>query len=264
MTELPIYQVDAFTRALFGGNPAAVVPLEAWLDDTALQSIAAENNLAETAFFVPAGAAYELRWFTPTVEVRLCGHATLAAAHVLFEELGVAGDAIAFETASGRLGVRRNGERLSLEFPRWHLEPAEAPAALSTGLGAVPAETYIVDTRDNYFVVLDDAAAVAGLSPDFGLLEQLHPAGVIVTAPGEDCDCVCRYFAPSYGIPEDPATGSIHCALAPFWGERLGRSRIRSRQLSCRGAELECEVRDAATVISGSCVKYLEGRIRIA
>lgn len=261
--ELAIYQIDAFTQALFGGNPAAVVPLDAWPDDTLLQSIAAENNLAETAFFVPGGDAWALRWFTPTVEVRLCGHATLAAAFVLFEELGIAGDAVAFDTASGRLGVRRDGGRLSLEFPRWRLERAEAPPALGTGLGATPVETYIVDTRDNWFVVLDDAGAVAELAPDFGLLEQLHPASVIVTAPGEGCDCVCRFFAPSYGIREDPATGSIHCALAPFWAERLGRGRIRSRQLSRRGAELDCEVRDDATVISGHCVKYFEGRIRI-
>lgn len=264
MTELPIYQIDAFTRERFRGNPAAVVPLPSWLDDATLQAIAAENNLAETAFFVPAGAGFELRWFTPTVEVRLCGHATLASAFVLFEELGFEGEEIRFETLSGTLAVRRAGRELSLEFPRWELVPAEPPAALTGGLDTEIAETWIVSTRDNYFVVLGDEDAVASLTPDFRQLEKLHPAGVIVTAEGRDSDCVCRYFAPSYGIAEDSATGSIHCALAPYWAGRLGREAIRSRQLSRRGGELHCLVRGDTTVISGACVKYLEGRIRIS
>jgi PhzF family phenazine biosynthesis protein len=263
MIELPIYQVDAFTSELFGGNPAAVVPLESWLEDTTLQAVAAENNLAETAFLVPSGTGFELRWFTPTVEVRLCGHATLASAFVLFEELGWSADEIRFETQSGTLGVRREGTRLTLQFPVWRLESAEAPAALTAGLGSAPVETFIVDSHDNYFAVYADERGVASITPDFGLLEQLHPAGVIVTAPGRDSDCVCRYFAPSYGIPEDSATGSIHCALAPFWSQRLGLDEIRSRQLSRRGAEFLCSVRGDATLISGHCVKYLEGRIRV-
>ncbi len=263
MTELPIYQIDAFTSELFRGNPAAVVPLESWLDDATLAAVAAENNLSETAFFVPAGSGFELRWFTPTVEVALCGHATLASAFVLFEELGFEGDEIRFETRSGTLGVARDGARLRLEFPRWRVEPAHAPELLTAGLGAPGTECFRVAGVDNYLVVYADEAAVAALAPDFGLLEQLHPAGVIVTAPGRGSDCVCRYFAPSYGVPEDPGTGSIHCALAPFWSARLGRGEIRSRQLSRRGAEFYCAVGDESTSISGSCVKYLEGRIRI-
>lgn len=263
MIELPLYQVDAFTSTLFRGNPAAVVPLEHWLDDATLQAVAAENNLAETAFFVPSGARFELRWFTPTVEVRLCGHATLATAHVLFTELGSAGESLVFDTLSGALTVARSARGYSLEFPRWRLEPVAAPEALRRGLGTPGSETFIVDTHDNYFVVLDSEAEVAALAPDFAALAELHPAGVIVTARGDDADCVCRYFAPSHGVPEDSATGSVHCALAPFWAERLGRAEILSRQLSARGAQLHCVAREDTTVISGPCVTYLEGRIRV-
>lgn len=264
MHRLPIYQVDAFTGQLFRGNPAAVVPLESWLDAAMLQAIAAENNLSETAFFVPAEGGYELRWFTPTVEVQLCGHATLASAYVLFEALGYDGDGIAFETASGRVGVTRDGELLSLDFPRWRIASIGAPPdALVAGLGREPAEVLAVEGRDSFFVVFDDETDVAALTPDFALLAQLHPASVIVTARGRESDCVCRYFAPGYGIDEDPGTGSIHCALAPFWAARLGRAEILSRQLSRRGAEFFCVADESRTRISGRCVMYLEGRIRI-
>lgn len=264
MTELPIYQIDAFTGELFRGNPAAVVPLESWLDDATLGAVAAENNLSETAFFVRAGDAFELRWFTPTVEVELCGHATLASAFVLFEELGFAGDTIRFATASGRVAVTRAADLLSLDFPRWGLERvASPPARLLEALAGVPDDVLRAEGGDKYLVVYADEASVAALAPDFGRLAELHPACVIVTAPGSASDCVCRYFAPSYGIPEDPVTGSIHCALAPYWADRLGRSEIHSRQLSRRGGELFCRVGDDRTMIAGRCVKYLEGRIRV-
>jgi PhzF family phenazine biosynthesis protein len=265
MSELRLFHVDAFTGRLFGGNAAAVVPLDAWLDDDVMLAIANENNLSETAFFVPSAAGYALRWFTPTVEVRLCGHATLATAFVLFAELTPRAQSVVFETASGALSVRRlAGERLQMTFPRWHLTRVGAvPDALIDGLGAQPAEVLAVDTGDNYFVVFDSESDVLALRPDFARLESLHPAGVIVTAPGTQSDCVCRYFAPSYGIPEDPGTGSIHCALTPYWAEKLDKTAIHSLQVSARGAELYCELTGEATLISGRAVKYLEGVIRL-
>lgn len=264
MGKLRMFQVDAFTERLFGGNPAAVVPLDDWLDDATLRAIANENNLSETAFFVPANGQYRLRWFTPTVEVKLCGHATLATAFVLFTELEPARRAVTFQTPSGALRVERVGARLRMSFPRWRLVPAEpVPDALTQGLGLTPADVQAVDSKDNYFVVLPSEADVLAVRPDFRRLRALHPAGVIVTAPGTASDCVCRYFAPSYGIDEDPATGSIHCALAPYWAARLGKADIHSRQLSARGAELFCESRADCTLIAGHAVKYMEAVISV-
>ena len=263
MGTLRIYQIDAFTGRLFGGNPAAVVPLEDWLDDRTLQAIACENNLSETAFFVPLVSGYGLRWFTPEVEVRLCGHATLAAAFVLFTEIEPEREVVSFETLSGRLDVSRTADGLRMDFPRWTLRPVErAPEPLIAGLGVEPEEFLMVETGDNFFAVLDSESTVRALRPDFGMLETLHPAGVIVTAKGEESDCVCRYFAPSYGIQEDPGTGSIHCALVPYWSARLGKRKIHSRQVSARGAEFHCELADGRTIIFGQAVKYLEGWIR--
>lgn len=265
MSQLRLFHVDAFTGRLFGGNPAAVVPLDAWLDDDVMLAIASENNLSETAFFVPSSDGYALRWFTPTVEVRLCGHATLAAAFVLFTELTPRAQSVAFETASGALRVQRLAEeRLQMTFPRWRLAGVGAvPEALIAGLGAEPTEVLVVDTGDNYFAVFDTEADVRALRPDFARLQSLHPAGVIVTAPGTQSDCVCRYFAPSYGIAEDPGTGSIHCALTPYWAEKLGKTALHSLQVSARGAELFCELAGEATLISGRAVKYLEGTITL-
>lgn len=263
MRKLAIFHVDAFHSGPFSGNPAAVVPLEAWLEDTAMLAIAAQNRLSETAFFVAGEAAYALRWFTPEVEVELCGHATLASAHVLYEELGVAAaEALRFETRSGALTVVRDGGLLRMSLPRWRLVAApNVPGALATGLGVTPAELYRASTGDNWFAVLDSAVAVRELRPDLAALARLHPAGVAVTAPGETSDCVCRYFAPSYGVPEDPGTGSIHCGLAPYWAERLGKRRIHSRQLSARGAELYCEAADDHTFVAGRARTYLSGSI---
>jgi PhzF family phenazine biosynthesis protein len=264
LDRLPIYQVDAFTKRRFGGNPAAVVPLQRWLGDALMQAIAGENNLSETAFFVPHGEAFRLRWFTPSREVKLCGHATLASAFVLFNELEPDRRAVCFETLSGPLRVTMQEELLAMDFPAAVLRPVAAPpAALLEGLGLQPREVLTVESEDNFVAVLDDEAQVRAVRPDFRALESLHPAGVAVTARGEDSDCASRYFAPSYGVPEDPATGSIHCALAPYWSRRLGKARIVAHQVSSRGAELDCEARGERVVLRGRAVKYLSGWIDV-
>ncbi|MBN1237348.1 MAG: PhzF family phenazine biosynthesis protein [Gammaproteobacteria bacterium] len=262
--KLRLFQIDAFTSDVFGGNPAAVVPLSSWLDDELMQQIAAENNLSETAFFVPGEKRRGLRWFTPEAEIKLCGHATLASAFAIFTELEPGRGEVRFDTLSGELTVTRSGDRLVMDFPVWRLERLDAaPAALAEALGTSPAEVLVTAERDNYFAVLGDQSEVESLAPDMQSLAALHPAGVAVTAPGRDVDFVCRYFAPSYGVAEDPATGSIQCGLMPYWVERLGRNALRSRQVSRRGAEFFSELRNGRTFISGSAVKYLEGWIEI-
>jgi PhzF family phenazine biosynthesis protein len=258
--KIPLFQVDAFTGRVFGGNPAAVCPLEAWLDDAKMQAIAAENNLAETAFFVEAGGHYDLRWFTPTTEVDLCGHATLATAHVLFSLLEEPGEMVAFETRSGRLTVSRDGKRLVMDFPALVPEPWDPSDALNAALGAAPAE---VLGKVNCVAVYASEAEVRGLAPDIGLVAALPYEGVIVTAPGEAVDFVSRYFAPKCGIPEDPVTGSAHCELAPYWAKRLGRACLTARQVSARGGELDCEVKGDRILITGRAVTYLEGIIDV-
>lgn len=264
MSRFRLYQIDAFTSRLFGGNPAAVVPLVSWLDDDLLQSIAAENNLSETAFFVPSEAAYGLRWFTPETEVKLCGHATLATAHVLFTELEPHRTEVRFDTRSGELVARRREDRIVLDFPSWPLERLdEVPAGLAAALGVTPLEVLATTERDNLFAVLESEAEVGGLAPDMHGLAALHPAGVAVTARSWRADCVVRYFAPSYGVPEDPATGSIQCGLVPYWSARLGKESIHSLQVSRRGAEFFSEYRGERTMISGQAIKYLEGWIHL-
>ena len=265
MSRLRLYQVDAFTGRLFAGNAAAVVPLVSWLDDDLLQAIAAENNLAETAFFVPTDDAYHLRWFTPEVEVKLCGHATLATAHVLFTVLEPQRNELRFETLSGALLVRKRADRrLELDFPTWRLERlGEIPAGLTEGLGRAPEEVLITTTHDNLFAVFGGEAEVGALAPDMRRLATLHPAGVIATAPSTRADCVCRYFAPSYGIDEDSGTGSIQCALVPYWSDRLDKPAIHTLQVSRRGAELFGERRGDRIAIAGQAVTYLEGWIDI-
>ena len=258
-----MYQVDAFTGRLFGGNPAAVVPLESWPDDATMQAIAQENNLAETAFFAPSEHGFRLRWFTPEVEVQLCGHATLASAFVLFTELTPGRRNVKFETLSGLLSVEAVQDRLVMDFPRWTIDSADdVPRELLDGLNATPAQIFSTANRGNYFAVFKSEAAVRAITPEFSLLKKL-PAGVIVTAPGEESDCVCRYFAPSFGIDEDPGTGSIHCALTPYWAERLRKNTVHSRQVSKRGAELFCELKGNRVEIAGHAVKYLEGWIEV-
>jgi len=260
--ELRLFQIDAFANEVFHGNPAAVCPLNKWLPDQILQAIAQENNLAETAFFVPSGGQFELRWFTPRLEVDLCGHATLASAYVIFNELEPQRESIEFASRSGPLFVRRNGEMLTMDFPSWSLRTLDkAPTALLDGLRSAPGELFVVTPGTNYFAVYGSEAEVLALRPDFTKLEELHPYGVIVTAPGDHSDCASRYFAPSYGIPEDPVTGSIHSALTPYWAKRLNKKNIYARQVSARGGELFCEDHGDRVLISGKAIKYLDGKI---
>ncbi len=271
MHRIPIYQVDAFADAVFGGNPAAVCPLDEWLPDETLQAIAAENNLSETAFLISGRDPVPLRWFTPRLEVKLCGHATLASAFVLFEFLEPGRERVNFETMSGRLGVTREEDRLSMDFPAIGSErvaSADIPAALIDGLGAEPDEVRITDDDWNYVAVFSDADTVAGLQPDFRLIEQLHPYGVAATGPGgvgtaTDVDFVSRYFVPGYGIPEDPVTGSIHCALAPYWGDRLGRVRLSAHQVSERGGRLDIQLAGDRVHLAGTAVTYMTGEISV-
>jgi predicted PhzF superfamily epimerase YddE/YHI9 len=264
---IPIYQIDAFTSQVFGGNPAAVCPLDRWLDDATLQAIAAENNLAETAFFIPQGDGYALRWFTPTVEVDLCGHATLASAFVIFEELDPARAAVTFATRSGDLTVRRGDPSagsepglLLMDFPTLTPEPCAAPDGLAAGLGAAPREVF---AAMDYLAVYDSEEQVRALRPDMALLARLDRRGVIATAPGARADFVSRFFAPAAGIPEDPVTGSAHCMLTPYWSRRLGKRRLHALQVSARGGELMCEDRGARVTIAGRAVKFLQGTIAL-
>ncbi len=258
---LPLFHLNAFTNQPFAGNPAAVCPLTGWLDDALLQRVASENNLSETAFLAPRGEDYELRWFTPKCEVKLCGHATLASGYVVLQILAAKRDSVRFETReSGVLTVSRAGDRLAMDFPA--LEPwarENPPAELSEGLGKVPAE--VVQIEDNFFAVFETEEEVRGLHPDFRVLEKLHPAGVAVTAPGGDCDFVSRYFVPSYGIPEDPVTGSTHCSLAPYWAKRLGKKGLHARQVSERGGELWCKVKGDRVMLTGNVVLTLQGEL---
>jgi PhzF family phenazine biosynthesis protein len=252
--------VDAFACKPFQGNPAAVCPLDKWLDDAVMQNIAAENNLSETAFFVPRdGSGYDLRWFTPAVEIDLCGHATVAAAFVLSSELGVSGDAVRFHSRSGVLTVTQNGNVFTLDFPSRPPAPCTVPEALIRGLGAKPVE--ILKARD-YFCVFPAENAVRSLKPDFALLGTLDEK-VIVTAPGVDCDFVSRFFAPTAGVAEDPVTGSSHCTLIPFWANRLGKEKLFARQISRRGGELFCELSGDRVLIGGKAVLYSRGQIEI-
>lgn len=258
---IPIYQVDAFASGPFSGNPAAVCPLEAWLDDTTLQNIAAENNLSETAFIVANEQGYELRWFTPAIEVDLCGHATLAAGFVVLEHLRPALDAVAFETMSGVLEVWREGDRLAMDFPARAPTPVAVSQELSEALGAAPSEVHM--SRD-ILAVFDDEASVRRLAPDqVRLLALDEGLGVIASARGDTADFVSRFFVPKAGIAEDPVTGSAHCTLAPFWAERLGKSRLVAHQVSPRGGELRCEHRGDRVIISGRCHLFLTGTIQI-
>ena len=260
MKQLKMFQIDAFASVVFRGNPAAVCPLTNWLSDELMQAIAAENNLAETAFFIHNGDNYDLRWFTPRYEVDLCGHATLASAFVIFTALEPTRNSVQFNTRSGPLWVKRNGDLLTMDFPS--LQPTictNPPALLLEGLGKTPQE--VLSTKSNYFTVFASEDEVRAIQPDFKLLEQLHPQGVVVTALSKDADFVSRYFAPSYGVPEDPVTGSIHCSLVPYWANRLGKTQLYAKQVSNRGGELWCEAQQDRVTISGRAVRYFEGDI---
>lgn len=263
---LPLYQVDAFAERLFTGNPAAVVPLDAWLPDALLQDIAAENNLSETVFCVPDGEAWHFRWFTPVAEVDLCGHATLAAAFVITERLRPGSTRVHVHTNRvGDVFVERAGDMLTLDFPAWPPRAVGVSPALVEALGG-PAPVAVLEARDT-LVVYGDAATVRALRPDFTRLAQ-HPKCVIATAPGggvhdADVDFVSRFFAPGEGIPEDPVTGSAHCILAPYWAARLGKTTLEARQVSKRGGRLHCRVEGERVFIGGRAVMYLEGVIRV-
>jgi len=256
---IPIYQVDAFTSHLFAGNPAAVCPLEQWLTDQRMQQIAEENNLSETAFFVPKGEGYDLRWFTPTTEVDLCGHATLATAHVLFHHEQVQEDTLHFYTRSGTLTVSRQGQQYMMDFPVDILEPALAPAVLVEALQVTPKEVQI--GREDYLVIVDTEAEVRALQPDFRKLKSVNSRGVIVSAPGEEVDFVSRCFFPNYGVDEDPVTGSAHTTLTPYWAERLNKQELSARQLSRRGGALSCTMLGERVAIAGAAVTYMVGEI---
>jgi len=261
---LPLYQVDAFTDRVFAGNPAAVVPLESWLPDAQLQAIAAENNLAETAYVLRGEDAFELRWFTPAVEVDLCGHATLATAFVLSTLLEPGRDRLDFVTRqAGTLTVTREGDLFTLDFPSRPAEPVAAPdPRLVAALGG-PAPSAILASRD-YLVVYGSEEQVRALSPDMAALATLDRYAVCATAPGRDgVDFVSRFFAPAQGIPEDPVTGSAHCTLIPYWAERLGKTTLTARQVSARGGDLACALAGDRVRIGGKAVLYLEGSITV-
>ncbi|WP_448954259.1 PhzF family phenazine biosynthesis protein [Labrys neptuniae] len=256
---IPLYQVDAFATAVFGGNPAAVMLLDRYGEDQRLQAIAAENNLAETAFLVPEGEDFRIRWFTPTVEVPLCGHATLASAAVVMERLDKGRERVVFHSASGPLTVRRAQTSYVMDFPVRLSEPVATPDGLAQALGAEPVE--VVANPFNYLALLASADQLRRLAPDLAKIARLDRNGVIVTAPGDGgYDFVSRYFAPAKGIPEDPVTGSAHCALAPYWAKRLGRSAFRAYQASSRGGEVLCRLVGDRVELEGRCVFYLEGQ----
>jgi len=268
MQKLPIYQVDAFTSEIFGGNPAAVMPLEEWLPDDTMQQLALENNLSETAFLVTlpdeAEEDFHIRWFTPGIEVPLCGHATLASAWVLFNKLGWTQEQIRFQSKSGPLGVRKTEDGwLELDFPNLAFEARPTPNLILDALEGAPDTSFFVPEDTNYLVVLKDEAAVKAAQPDIRKLKELGNLGVIITAPGDDFDFVSRYFAPGSSIDEDPVTGSIHSILVPYWAEQLGKSTLLAKQVSARGGVLRCGLKGNRVAIAGQAAFYMEGSVRL-
>ena len=258
--KVPYFQVDAFTERPFSGNPAGVCLLDRWMPDAVLQQIAEENNLSETAFLVGSGGSWDLRWFTPTVEVDLCGHATLAAAFVIFTELGHAGTTVRFQTTSGELSANFADGVVMMDFPSRPGVPCAAPAGLMSGLGHIPRE--VRKSRD-FLALLGSEDEVRSLTPDLPQLATLDCLGIIATARGSDVDFVSRFFAPRAGVPEDPVTGSAHCTLIPYWAEKLGKQRLLARQLSRRGGILRCEMRGDRVGIGGSAALYSRAQIQL-
>jgi len=257
---VPIYQADAFTNKLFGGNPAAICPLTDWLPDATMQKIANENNLAETAFFVPNENGFKLRWFTPEFEIDLCGHATLASAHIIFTVLGYQKDSIHFETVkAGVLTVQKNGDKYTMDFPSRPPIGIEVPNGLVEAFGG-KAPKAVLRSRD-YFLVYDSEDDITEITPDFSALSKFDTVGFIVTAKGKNSDFVSRFFAPGAGIPEDPVTGSAHCNLIPYWADKLGKTSLHAYQLSPRKGELWCELKGERVLMSGNAVTYLKGEI---
>ena len=267
---IPFYQVDAFTNRPFAGNPAAVCPLPEWLDDATLRKVAAENNLSETAYLVSREGFYDLRWFSPRCEVELCGHGTLASAYVLLDILRPELRKVRFETRfNGALSVHKEGDRFVMDFPAMPPQVCvNPPEFLACALGASASPLNILEANRNYVVVYENCSSVRSLRPDFEMLGHLHPFGVIVTAPGvarpeDEVDFVSRYFAPSYGIPEDPVTGSSHCALAPYWAQRLHKTNLHVLQMSERGGELWCEIAGDRVILKGNAVLTMQGALHI-
>ena len=256
--KLAIYQIDAFAEKPFEGNPAAVVPLEEWLPDTTMQAIAGENNLAETAFFVPAKGDYHIRWFTPKKEVKLCGHATLASAFVLFNSLGYARDTIVFDSLSGPLAVTKANNWLTLDFPAQKPVSCAIPDELVLGLGKTPSECY---ANEDFVAVFENAREISSIKPVYSYLEKLDHRGVIVTASATEFDFVARFFAPKYGIPEDPVTGSAYTQLTPYWAEKTGKTKLRAKQISPRSGKLRCELKGDRVLITGSAIQFMCGSI---
>jgi PhzF family phenazine biosynthesis protein len=260
--KLDIYQVDAFTKVPFAGNPAAVVPLESWLPDETMQQIAAENNLAETAFFVKNGDVYDLRWFTPQVEVNLCGHATLASSYVIFNCLGLEENEIKFHShRSGPLGVSKDGDLIVLDFPAYPLRDIETPAELATA--EVPPLRSWGSQKNMLIMLLRSEEEVRTHRPDMARIASLPFDEIIVTAKGDSADFVSRMFAPRIGIPEDPVTGAMHCSLIPYWAGELGKNELYAKQLSARGGELFCELAGDRVKIGGNATLYLKGEIYV-
>ena len=259
--QIDIFQIDAFTDKVFGGNPAAVCPLDGWPSDEILQKIALENNLSETAFFVKRQNHYELRWFTPTTEVDLCGHATLATAWVLRNAFDDVAFPVRFSTKSGELSVDADGDELMLDFPLHAPVPCAPPEGLLPALGVKRAE--VLSAGEEYLVILEDEAGVKGLEPDLSGLTKLPALAVIVSAPGDTVDFVSRCFAPNVGIDEDPVTGAAHTILTPYWARRLGKEVLEARQVSRRGGKLRCRIAGDRVLLSGRAVKYMEGRLTL-
>jgi PhzF family phenazine biosynthesis protein len=259
--KLQIYQADAFSDSLFKGNPAAVVPLTEWLSDETMQQIAMENNLSETAFFIPEGDHFHIRWFTPMTEVDLCGHATLASAHILFNELAFKGEQIEFKSKSGLLKVTKSADKLQLDFPADPVSLVDNIPEIGNALGASPMAIYKGKTK--HLLLFDKEETIRNMKPNFHLLKQTDARGIIVTAKGTTVDFVSRFFAPKVGIDEDPVTGSAHTLLVPFWANRLNKTEMKALQLSARGGQLWCTLSGDRVLIAGKAVTYLRGEIEI-
>jgi len=261
---IPLFHVDAFTDRPFHGNSAAVCLLDSWLDDAQLRKVAAENNLSATAFVVPAKNLYELRWFTPSCEVRLCGHATMAAAFVLLTQYHPRPDSILFQTGFHDLvTVSRQGSSFCMDLPAMQPQKCAAPVGITQALELQTPPAEVVHANQVYALVVNSAEAVRSVGPNFALLEKFHPNAIAVTAPGTNCDFVSRYFAPGYGVPEDPVTGSLHCVLTPYWAKRLSRTQLHARQLSEREGELGCELNGDRVLVKGNAVLMMEAVLEI-
>jgi len=263
--QIPLFHVNAFSEAASGGNPAAVCFLDSWLDDDLHRKVAAENSLSATAFLVRRNGEYDIRWFTPTREVKLCGHATLASGYLLLYEMRPELERVEFQTRfSGVVSVSRRGDLLEMDFPlRAPTAARSVPHELTRALGLRESPSEVLEGSDSLLAVFEDEDVIRRIRPDFDLLEELHPYVVMVTAPGKDADFVSRYFAPSYGVPEDPVTGSAHCALAPYWTQRLGKTQLHARQLSQRGGELWCELAGDRVLLRGKASLTLKGQLTL-